>query len=232
MMVLSIIRLGVYDIPITVLPDETRPIDPHDNRPFVTRWANDAEYALYISFAQKIRADYAWGANAKIIHKNVDENSAWGIGFDLGFLYKPTENLNVGLDLQNATTTLIAWDNGTRETISPTLKIGGAYSISPRFLHGMLTPVLDVDLRYEGRKYASQFHWGDLSADFRCGVEYWFERLFALRMGCDDLGRFSAGTGFQLHHLSRNVGYASLDFAFLSKGDLQTTYRISASVGF
>ena len=229
---ISLIRLGVDDIPITAVPDENIPVDPLTNRPYVARWASDSEYALFISYARSTNTSLAYGGNVKVLRKGVDDYSAWGLGVDLGFFFRPVERLSMGINLQDATTTLIAWDNGTRESISPTLKVGGAYSFVLDFLQGYITPAVDIDFRYEGRKYASQYHWGDLSADIRFGAEYWFKKLFALRLGSDDVGRFSAGTGFRLHRLGLNLEQVAIDFAFLSKGDLDNTYRVSASVGF
>lgn len=229
---ISLIRLGVDDIPITALPDENRDLDPHDNRPYVVRWASDTEYVLFVSYARSTSSSLCYGGNVKVLHKGVDDYSAWGLGVDLGLLLRPMERLSVGINLQDATTTLIAWDTGTRESISPTLKVGGAYSFGLDILNGFITPAIDVDIRFEGRKYASQYHWGDLSADVRLGTEYWFKNLFGIRIGSDDVGRFSAGTGFRLQQMGLNIKQVAIDFAFLSKGDLDNTYRISASVGF
>lgn len=229
---ISLIRLGVDEIPITALPDDSRDINALDNRPYVVRWVSDAEYALFISYARNTPSSFAYGGNVKVLRKGVDEYSAWGLGVDISMLYRPSDRVSVGVNLQDATTTLVAWDNGTKEAISPTFKIGGAYLWNCDVLQGIITPAIDIDFRFEGREYASQLHWGNISADFRFGAEYWFKRLFALRLGSDDLGRFSAGTGFRLHHLGLNLEHIGVDFAFLSKGDLDNTYRVSASVGF
>ena len=228
---LSLMRLGVEDIPITALPDESQPLNPLTNRPYVAHWASDAEYALLVSFARQGEGSLAWGGNVKVLRKSVDEHTAWGLGVDVGLLFRPRERLSLGLNLQNATTTLVAWDNGTRETIFPTAKLGGAYALTIDRLHGVLTPAIDMDVQFEGRTFGSQFHWKQLSADVRMGVEYWFERMFAVRIGRDDMGRFSAGAGFKLHHVTRSLRHAAIDFAYLSKGELDTTYRLSASVG-
>jgi hypothetical protein len=228
----SLIRLGVDDIPITTLRHEDQPLDPVNNRPEVKRWASDAEYALFVTYARSMNSMFSYGGNVKILRRSVDEYSAWGLGVDVSLLLKPIERLRLGINLQDATTTLVAWDTGTRESISPTMKIGGAYVLKLNMLQGYITPAVDLDIRFEGRKYASQFHWGNLSADIRFGAEYWFRNLFAVRVGSDDIGRFSAGTGFRLQQLGMNIEQVGLDFAFLSKGDLDNTYRISASVGF
>ena len=229
---ISLLRLGVDDIPITALPDESRPIDPVTNRPYIVRKVTDAEYALYVSYARSTNTILSYGGNVKILRKGVDDYSAWGLGVDLGLLIHPTERLNIGLNLQDATTTLIAWDNGTRESISPTLKMGSGYTFELDFLRGHITPAFDIDFRFEGRKYASHYHWGALSADIRFGTEYWFKNLFAIRLGSDDIRRFSVGTGFRLQQFGFNLEQVAIDFAFLSKGDLDNTYRVSASVGF
>ena len=229
---MSLIRLGVDDIPITTLRHEDQPFDPVNNRPEVKRWASDAEYALFITYARSVNATISYGGNVKVLRRSVDEYSAWGLGVDMGLFVTPVDRLKLGINLQDATTTLVAWDTGTRESISPTLKIGGAYLLGLNIFRGYVTPAIDVDIRFERRKYASEFHWGDVSADIRFGAEYWFRNLFALRMGSDDIGRFSAGTGFRFGQMGLNIEQIGLDFAFLTKGDLDNTYRISASVGF
>lgn len=231
---ISLIRLGVDDIPITTLPDETRDFNPHDNRPYILRRVSDVEYALFLSYARSTSAVLSYGGNVKILRKSVDKYSAWGLGVDVGLLFKPVERFSLGVNLQDATKTLIDWDteNGTREWIAPTLKIGGAYVLGLDFLRGYLTPAVDIDMRFEGRKYASRFHWGDVSADVRFGAEYWFRNMLAVRLGSDDIGRFSAGTGFRFGQMGLNIEQIALDFAFLTKGDLDNTYRISAAVGF
>ena len=61
-----------------------------------------------------------------------------GIGFDIGFLYCPFENLSFGANLQDITTTLVAWNTGRNDLISPTVKIGSAYFID--LLGGRIAP--------------------------------------------------------------------------------------------
>lgn len=229
---ISLIRSGVDDIPITALRDEGRPLDIQNNRPYIAQKTSDAEYALFFTYARSANATFSYGGNVKVLRKSVHDYVAWGLGVDIGLHMNPVERLMLGVNLQDATTTLVAWDTGTKESISPTLKIGGAYVLELNVLQGYITPAVDVDVRFEGRTYASQYHWGNLSADIRFGGEYWFRNVFAVRVGSDDVGRFSAGTGFRFQQLGLNIEEVGLDFAFLSKGDLDNTYRISANVGF
>jgi hypothetical protein len=225
---LNVVRLAVDDIPITALPRPDLPLDASytneqgetlSNRPFVERTVNDAEYAMYLSYARLQNGRFAWGANAKMVHKGTGDNSAWGVGFDIGAIWLPWRSLRLGANFQDFTTTLLAWDTGERELISPTLKVGAAYPFAIRPLKSRLLIAADTDLRMEGRKIAAQAHLGEISADFHLGAEWIFRNAVAFRLG-SDTGHFSAGAGLRLPRLD-------VDYAFLKHDELDNSHRIS-----
>ncbi|HDP99671.1 MAG TPA: hypothetical protein ENN22_10890, partial [bacterium] len=141
---LSVIRLGVDDIPNTTdalldygrdgipntgdegegdgILDENERIDP--NR---VVYFNSAEYGILLSYATKRNANLSWGANVKLLKKGIGKNSAWGMGFDLAALWQPSQRWQLGFNLQDVTTTLLVWDTGRQEAIIPTIKLGGAF---------------------------------------------------------------------------------------------------------
>lgn len=233
---LSLIRLGVDDIPNTEnalldygkdgIPDTgdegegngvidaNERIDP--NRVF---YFNSAEYAVYLSYGIKKSSTFLYGGNIKVIKKGIGENSAWGMGFDFACLWKPYPKLNVGVNLQDITTTLLVWDTGRQEAVTPTSKIGIAYFWESSKIAGQLIPAFDMDVRFENRRYSAQYNLGSVSFDLHFGMEYRLKKLLALRMGLDT-GRFSAGVGVKLPKLD-------VDYAFLNHNDLGNTHRIS-----
>ncbi|MCI0691020.1 PorV/PorQ family protein [candidate division KSB1 bacterium] len=215
---LSLIRLGVDDIPETRLKNPNEKLS-ETNRPEIVRTFSDAEYALFLTYAVRRSHNFSLGGNVKIIYKGLGNNSAWGLGFDIAALYIPFGNLNVGLNLQDVTSTVLAWDTGRRELIVPALKAGLAYPIALPGLGGFMSPALDLEMRFEGRDYAAQFGAGPVSFDTHFGWEYQRE-LLALRLG-SDVGQFTVGAGIGLPKLQ-------IDYAFLSHGDLGDTHRISA----
>jgi hypothetical protein len=228
---INLVRLAVDDIPITALPRPDLPLDAVytnesgetlNNRPYEVRSVSDAEYALYLSYARMQMGRFAWGASAKLVHKGVGDNSAWGAGFDIGMIWLPWRSLRVGANLQDFTTTLLAWDTGERELVSPTLKAGVAYPFIIRALKSRLLLAADADLRMEGRKIAAQSHLGPLSADYHLGAEWVLRNIVALRAG-SDMGYFSAGAGLRLPRLD-------LDYAFLKHDQLDNSHRISLRV--
>ncbi len=214
----SLIRLGVDDIPETRLKDPNQRLS-EANQPYVLRTFSDAEYALFLTYAVRRSQNFSFGGNVKIIYKGLGNHSAWGLGFDIAALYNPFGNLNVGLNLQDVTSTVLAWDTGRRELIVPALKAGLAYPLALPGLGGFMSPALDLEMRFEGRDYAAQFGAGPVSFDTHFGWEYQRE-LLALRFG-SDVGQFTVGAGIGLPKLQ-------IDYAFLSHGDLGDTHRISA----
>ena len=76
------------------------------------------------------------------------------------------------------------------------MKVGSAYSIDA--FGGMFTPAVDVDVRFENRRYASMFHLGRISFDVHSGLEYAFKNLVALRVGYSDVKQLTVGAGLTL----------------------------------
>lgn len=225
---LSIIRLGVDDIPdtrnagvdingnLTYDPAQFSRIDP--NR---VTYFNAADWAMFLSYSKKQTEDFSYGASVKLIRRDLGTNSATGIGFDIGVTYAPIDNLMLGVNLQDVTTTLLAWDTGRNELISPTMKIGSAYFIDVP--GGRFAPAVDLDVRFEGRQFASMTHLGPISIDPHLGGEYQFKNLVALRIGYNDVKSLTLGVGLHLPKL--NIDYSFVKFD--AQDQLGNTHRIS-----
>lgn len=228
---IGVIRLGVDEIPFTRLIRSDLPLGAtfedengavRINRAEVDYFFSDAEYGFFLSYARAKSANFAYGGSVKIVHKGFAGESAWGIGFDLSAQARVWQRLLLGANLQDATTTLLAWSTGRKELIIPTLKLGVALPIEVGFLHGRLMPAVDADIRFENRDFASQLSAGFSSLDLHAGLEYEFEQKLALRAG-SNAGFFSAGAGIRLPRLQA-------DYAFMSHTDLGDTHRISLSI--
>lgn len=227
---LSVIRLGVDGIPDTrnALYDANGDgiIDINDDRldySLITEFSNQ-DWAFYLTFAKRQSENFYWGVNAKIIRRDLAEYGATGIGFDVGAYYAPMENLFLGANLQDATTTLIAWSTGRNELVSPTLKVGGAYKFV-EILGGYIMPALDFDIRFENRRFASNFNIGPVSFDMHAGFEYNFKNIIAVRAGYNDVKQFTIGAGVKLPKL--NIDYSFARFNASETDRLPDSHRIS-----
>jgi len=212
----SLQRLGGGGVKITDL--EKKGLDISDtNRVVLLREESHADYAVFFSYSHQMRPHFFWGANLKLIYRDVVSTSAFGIGADLAFLARPYSFLSVGANLMDLTSSLLFYDNGTTETINPTTKLGAAVNRS--FGDFSLVLAADADVRYEGRKLAAQFWLGKISADMHYGLELSYREKVAGRLGLDQ-GDFTAGGGLWVNQFG-------LDIAFLSHDELDNTYRVS-----
>jgi hypothetical protein len=228
---ISAVRLGVDGIPDTrealvdpegnVVYDITDPrnrIDPG----LITEFSNQ-DWVFYLTFAKRHSENFYWGANIKIIRRDIAEEGATGIGFDVGALYMPVENLYVGANIQDVTTTLVAWSTGRNELVSPTAKLGAAYML--KILGGTITTAFDFDLRFENRRSSAYANLGPVSFDTHAGLEYTFKNLFSIRGGYNDVKQFTVGAGVKLPKL--NIDYSFARFSYAEIDRLPDTHRIS-----
>jgi hypothetical protein len=228
---ISAIRLGVDGIPNTTHAGLDANGNPTTDPSIIVgldqskiSYFNSADWAIYASYAQRYSEKLSYGINLKFIRRTISDTSATGIGFDIGVLYSPIENLYFAANAQDITTTLIAWSTGTNELISPTLKIGAAYTID--FLRGKISPTTDVDIRFENRRFASVANLGPVSFDPHVGLEYDYKNTVAVRVGYSDVKQLTLGAGLHLRKIDLDYSYAR----FSADNDLGDTHRISLRV--
>lgn len=222
------LRLAVKDIPYT----NDALIDLNNNgimdagerldESLIT-YNDDVESALLVNYSQKFRLSSGWGINLKFVNKSLGENSAWGLGVDAGAMTSWNEKIKIGINLQDITTTYLAWNNGTKEVVSPTIRIGSSYH--PK-ISGERPLSLSIagDFRFENRRSAANYHWGSTSLDLHLGMEYWLKKRIALRLGGDQ-GRFSAGVGIK-------IGRLGFDYSYLAHKYLENSTRLTGSYTF
>lgn len=224
---LSVFRLGVDGIPDTrnAWPDSNGNgiYDEQNTRPDLSRisYFNATDWALYLSYAKQSSGNFYYGASIKLIRRNLGDAHGTGFGFDVGALYTPFENLYLGASVQDITTTLVAWNTGTNELISPTLKLGAAFAAN--FFGGKIVPTADADIRFEGRKFAAMAHVGPVSVDLHGGVEYDFKNVIAVRVGYNEVRNLTLGAGIHLRKLDVDYSFAK----FNGDDQLGNSHRIS-----
>jgi len=224
---LSVIRLGVDDVPNTknalIDLNNNGYLDEGERLDYgKITFFNAADWAFIATYSKKQSEKFSYGVNLKVISRSLDDGSAWGIGFDVGAIYSVTPKFRVGANLQDLTTTMVAWNTGRKELITPTAKIGTSYDI-PFFSTGRITPAVDFDVRFENRKFASLAHMGPVSFDMHAGLEYGFKDLFAIRVGYNDVKQLTLGAGVKLPKLNIDYSFAKFD----GNDQLGNTHRIS-----
>ncbi len=216
--------------------------DPGERRlwdPDRVRWESDHEIAGFLSYSRRISESTALGFNAKLIWKDLAEISALGFGLDAAVLHTIMPNWNVGVTVQDLTTTPLYWDGwyynadspdgkykvSTTETINPTLKAGTSYRLPVEAISGDVVLAVDTDFKFEGLdKEEADFSFSKVSGDVRLGAMYEYNRVLRVALGMDHR-KPSAGIGL-------TVAQFNLDYAFWRDTELDNTHRISVSMDF
>lgn len=155
------------------------------------------------------------GVALKLISQSTGNLSSSGIAADAGFLFK-TGIFAAGLNLQN-----IGSSSGSGYSLPTNIKVGIAVKPIDERSHGLL---LALDTQYILKDSVS------LSA----GVEYLYDKMFALRLGyktifgnpdLEGITGISGGVGVKL-------GSISFDYALVPYGDLGLTQKATLSYNF
>ncbi len=220
-MAVTIVRLAVDDIPFTDFESDE---DRIYYDPARINWESDAETAALVTYARKLSDDLRLGGNLKIVWKSIGDYSCYGLGFDLGAKYDVWKHTTIAANIQDLTTTFLVWDTSEREQIMPTAKLGVAYTQPIPSMESTIIVAADMDVRFENRITADQYHWGEITADTHLGLEATYKKLVSIRTGLA-IGQLTAGAGLRL------AGF-SIDYAFGKHEYLDSSHRVSAAYAF
>lgn len=170
--------------------------------------ANDmlvtAGYALAFATGDPKNRDLSAGLNVKWLRSVLGGFTATTLAADLGVRWQPpaAEALQVGLTLQNLGLPLKYIEES--DPLPLTLKLGAAYAVLEQDLHAV-NWAADLDLPLPGKSFG-----------LGTGVEYWYNKLVAVRAGYRFAGDslesgVTAGAGFRLGGPSLSL---QLDYAF------------------
>ena len=201
--------------------------------------ASSSDMAMLLSYAKQNGPHWVFGGSVKFVHQSLPDTlfgqkvTSNGAGLDAALLYMPMDAATIGITVHDLTTTWLSWSNGIRELVRPTLDTGVAFNFYPA-PHHALTWSTDIGWGFEGRQFDSQLKMGEVTAEFRTGLEYWYKSTLALRTGANakDL---TFGAGVRYKHLgvdyaaSLNRFFAGDEPDFPNDTNLDTTHLVSAS---
>ncbi len=177
---LSYMNLGVSGIPFT---------DNFGN--IINPNGTYSDQAGLISGGWKLGKQFALGGSVKFLKTDAASASAFGVGSDLGFLFKPIKELTFGLVARDYTGgTYIKWSNtptSPSEALQPSLTLGIAYTQEfgkRQSLGAAPVPVSTLCLDFD----ANTLYAGESLNDYHFGVEYWYRQFVAIRAGFETEG--------------------------------------------
>lgn len=204
--------------------------------------ASSSDMALLLSYARHRGRHLAYGVNLKFVRQSLPDTlvgtsvgdvTSFGAGLDAGVVWMPHDAMTFGATVHDLTTTYLAWSNGTRELIVPTLDTGAAFQFQPAERHA-LTWAIDLAWGFEGRELDSQLKLGEVTADLRTGLEWWYRHTLALRTGANGKD-LAFGAGVRYKHVGVDYAaslhrfFASDSENFPDDEDLDVTHLVSGS---
>jgi hypothetical protein len=181
-----------------------------------------ADYVGYFSYSRGFGPRLSAGLTAKLIYRDIVDESAAGIGFDIGVIYALAGWADVGINLQDAPGTVLSYSTGLKERVNTTAKVGmKLHGARGRFSSGLYA---DTDIRFEGRDYSAQASAGPLSFDSHLGLEVVYMNKLAARIG-SDVGNLTLGAGLRINRFL-------VDIAMRDHSDLDNTYLASVAFQF
>jgi len=202
----------------TALADPTQPISP-TNQPRVVETVGHGDWALYAGMGRGLSEAWSLGATLKFMYRDLVDVTGIGFGIDAGASYRPAPAWNFGLAVYDLTTSLLSYDNGTKEYVTPRAALGVA--VKPGGDRFRLSLLADGLFEFEGRQEAAQFYVGEVSCDVRWGAELLYRNAVAVRGGMNAKDP-TLGVGV-------TFGRFSVDGAWSGAETLDDSYRVSLS---
>jgi tetratricopeptide (TPR) repeat protein len=170
-----------------------------------THGFEDIQSAYGVSYGQKVLETLSIGATLKKMSHTLDDHTSGSYILDVGSLYSPFENLNLGANLQN----LLALTSGTSDELPLVARVGMNYKLLREKLS------IGADMR-------ATIGW-EGGMPYYLGAEYWAMSYLALRMGMDP-EEFNLGFGLRYNDYGLDYAYAT--------HELGGSHRVSANISF
>jgi hypothetical protein len=187
---------------------------------------NSSDYVFFFSLGHRLSENWMMGFNAKLVRRNLAEHSANGLGFDAGIMYAVNYRWKFAALFRNITTTLIAWDTGEKELVSPTMRLGSSYLIPLPALSSHFVPIFDLVVFTQSAPHLTSNSLGSDYLSGAVGGEFVIKERLSLRGGYDELQRLNFGIGIRIPHIMVDYSFTNYD------QELGNAHRIGLLVDF
>lgn len=218
---LVITHIGIDDVGLTRLANDSLPPSA-TNRPYVWKKTNNNDLMAFFGISRNLNEKLHVGITPKLAYRFLAEKAGYGFGADLGMLWQMNNKLRLGLVAKDFFTTNVVWENGTQESILPSLdaELGFRTTVSKRQIPVQVS--MAVETQTDGREEAATFNTGFMSGDLHAGIGVFPIPQLKVMAGYD-ADNITAGLGIYIKKLA-------IEYAFKngSEDDLGYSQRVSA----
>lgn len=189
------------------------------------KYFNQRQVGIHLSTAWQ-RGGWNFGLGLKGLYQSLGKHRAMGMGLDAGAAIEPWPGGRIGLTITDITTSWLVWENGTVERAGPEIHAGFSQMHRLKIIPLSFTGIVGVDIDPSGRNLNEDFHFQNVGANMRVGLNIVYAYKIAVRIGRNGIGATTAGLGLSWDSMS-------LDYAFQvesSGSTLGGSHYISLSI--
>lgn len=179
-----------------------------------------ADQAGLFSGGWKLSKQFAVGLNVKLLNTNAGPANAFGVGSDIGLLYKPFKQLSIGLVARDYTGgSYLMWqgtNSNPTQVLQPSATLGLSYTqeLGKRENQGQApVPVSTLSVNLD----ADTLYANESLNNYHFGLEYWYRQFVAIRGGFE-----TKGFQFDADNFTPSVGVGvwaylfEIDYAYVN----------------
>lgn len=191
---LAMVRIGIDDFKKIDIGDSWQEIE----------YFNLADYIFIAGISpERNNSRINYGINFKYIYRGYEFETASGFGMDAGALYQLMENLTIGAKLTNVFGSMILWSTGKKEWVRPELSYGLKYEYT--FFNKIITTgYLNAFHYFDNRRESAVSNIGFISNEMALGLKAAYKKVFALKLGKDQLGNLTYGAEINIPKIEIN----------------------------
>jgi len=218
---LVISRIAIDDVKKTALPNPDS-LPSNDNRPYAYKSINNADYLIHIGMSRQINDKFSLGLSPKLVFRNLNEESAYGFGADLGAYYSLNESVRFGARFRDFFFTQMFYENGSTQSVNPGLDLESSFVTKLPVFNKKTVFFVNSEINTEGIDEAATLSFGQFSIDWHAGMEITATDNIRLYSGYD-VDSINAGMSLMLKNFNFN-------YSFEHDSNLDNSHRVSVGV--
>ena len=188
------------------------------------KYFSQRQIGFHLSTAWE-KKELTYGLALKGLNHTLGEYSAFGVGLDFGILARPWDNGQIGITIQDISTSWLVWDNGAVERFKPTIISGISHTYAFKNLPLAINAMGNFIWELSGKNFDDDLKFENHGVKLLLGLNIIYNQMVAVRIGRNKTATNTAGIGLSWENIS-------LDYAFLNEpvnSGLGATHLISLS---
>jgi len=184
-------------------------LDPGERLSNSITYFSTQQYLAELGYSHSLNQKLAIHGTARLLAHDLYTETGMGLGFHGGLLYKPINQLRLGVEVTDMLSTTLFWSSGRTEVFAPQIYMGADYRLSFKKIPFVLHPVIQVELPLgDDVAQLNKAEWG-----YSGGLEIIFQDQLYIQLGRNAFDQFQVGAMIKTHYMDLHYGTGFSDLA-------------------